>query len=239
MEAVMIQKIKLEDVINIFYAREYAYDILRRFFIEEPSKEYLKPFVHQNMIDLFPFQEESEGIREGINDIKEYLATHDPVHDIQNYEDLHWDYTRMFIGPFELPVSPWESAYVTKDRLLFQETTLTIRKLYAKYDFQTVDLIEADDHFGLELDFMYHLNQLSIESSQPDNPNALAEVSYLLREQQSFIENHLSKFIPEITEKIEEHAETKFYIGLAKILRHYLLMDSTVLKELLNIDLEK
>ena len=47
------QNMSLEDALNIFHARNYAYDILRRFFIEEPSKEYLKPFIYQKMIELF------------------------------------------------------------------------------------------------------------------------------------------------------------------------------------------
>ena len=71
--------IPIQEAVNIFYARQYAYDILRRFFVEEPSKEYVKAFVQKNMIDLFPFKEDSAEILEGINDIKEYLLKHDVV----------------------------------------------------------------------------------------------------------------------------------------------------------------
>ena len=119
--------VPIQEAVNILYARQYAYDILRRFFVEEPTKEYLKPFVQKNMIDLFPFKEDSAEIQEGINDIKQFLATHDVVNIERHFEDLHWDYTRMFVGPFELPAPPWESTYVRKDGLLFQGTTMNVR----------------------------------------------------------------------------------------------------------------
>ncbi|WP_052343559.1 TorD/DmsD family molecular chaperone [Bacillus massiliigorillae] len=233
------QTMRLEDALNVFHARNFAYDVLRRFFIEEPSKEYLKQFSYQNMIDLFPFQEESQELQEGIQHIKNYFSSYDPVNNKDDYENLHWDYTKMFIGPFEIKVFPWESTYVTKEKFLYQETTLTVRKEYEKFAFQCADYMEADDHIGLELDFMFHLNQLCIESCSQNNKNALTEVSYLLHEQQKFINQHLGRFVQAFSDGVTQHADTEFYIGLAKILNHYLLIDLKVLEELLNIHLEK
>jgi putative dimethyl sulfoxide reductase chaperone len=228
----------IEEAVDIFYAREFAYDILRRFFIEEPPREYVKLIIQKNMIDLFPFQEESEGIRTGVKKIKDYLAVYNPGMIEKHYEDLHWDYTKMFIGPFEVQASPWESVYVRKDKLLFQQTTMDVRKLYNKYGFQAGDYnIEADDHIGLELDFIFHLNRLCIESAESQAATALQEIRYLLKEQKQFIEDHLEKFVPMLAQMVEEHAETYFFRGMAALLQHYLTIDSTVLTELLNIDL--
>ncbi|MFS0780179.1 molecular chaperone [Bacillus sp. 1P06AnD] len=233
------QKMTLEDVSHIFHAREFAYDVLRRFFIEEPSREYLKPFIYQNMIDLFPFQEESESIKEGIQEIKHYCSAADPVNSNEDYDSLHWDYTKMFIGPFDIEVLPYESTYVTKDKLIFQGTTLAVRYIYGKFAYQSADHMEADDHIGLELDFMFHLNQLCIESCNPANPNALAEVQYLLHEQHTFLDKHISRFVDELSDGIIAHADTAFYKGLAKILQGFITIDLKVLNELLNIQLEK
>ncbi|MEH7251605.1 molecular chaperone TorD family protein [Neobacillus niacini] len=230
--------ITIEDVVDIFYAREFAYDILRRFFIEEPPREYVKLFIQNNMIDLFPFQEESDGIRTSVKKIKDYLAVFNPGIIERHYEDLHWDYTKMFIGPFEVQASPWESVYVRKDKLLFQQTTMDVRKLYNKYGFRAGDYnIEADDHIGLELDFLYHLNRLGIESAESKSETAIQEIVYLLKEQKQFINEHLGKFAPELANLVQEHAETDFYRGMATLLQHYLTIDSKVLTELLNIEL--
>nr|WP_019241716.1 MULTISPECIES: hypothetical protein [Bacillus] len=31
--------------------------------------------------------------------------------------------------------------------------------MYDQYNFQSIEMMEADDHIGLEFDFMYRLNQ--------------------------------------------------------------------------------
>lgn len=234
----MNEKVTLSEINNIFHARRFAFDILRRFFIEEPSKEYIKQFVQKNMIDLFPFKEDSEGIQEGIENIKTYLSTHDVVNIERHYEELHWDYTRMFVGPFELPTPPWESTYVRKDRLIFQGTTMNVRSFYDKYGIIVSDYnIEADDHIGLELDFIYHLNELCVKIAESDEQQEIRSLKQLLRDQQKFINDHLLKFVPEFSQLVETNANTLFFVGLAKMLHHYLLIDSKVLQELMNIEI--
>jgi TorA maturation chaperone TorD len=231
-------KIAVSELTNILFARGYAYDILRRFFVEEPSKEYVKHFVQQNMLEQFPFINDSEGIQQGVNEVKQYLNEYDIVNNLTHFDDLHWDYTRMFIGPFELPVPPWESVYTSKESLLFQKTTMDVRKEYRKFDIEVKELnLEADDHIGLELDFMYHLNELCMKSANEQTEHSFKEIHYLLQEQQDFLQTHLLSFVSQFTDKVIESADTKFYAGMAKILKHYLQMDSEVLKELLIIDL--
>ncbi|MFB6468104.1 molecular chaperone [Cytobacillus sp. Hz8] len=226
----------VSDLSHLLFAREYAYDILRRFFIEEPSQEYLKLFAQQRMIKQFPFIDDSPEIEEGVNEIQQYLSEFDVVHNQSHFDDLHWDYTRMFIGPFELPVPPWESVYVRKDRLLFQQNTIDVRKEYEQFGYKVFNVnFEADDHIGLELDFLYHLNNRCVKLSEEET-GALEEVKYLLNEQQEFLNHHLLPYVSEFCEKVIEHADTQFFRGMAKILNSYLKMDSEVLNELLKID---
>jgi TorA maturation chaperone TorD len=230
--------VPIQEIVNIFYARQYAYDILRRFFVEEPSKEYLQQFIQKNMIDLFPYQEDSEGIQDGIRDIKAYLSTHDVINSEEHYQELHWDYTRMFIGPFEVPTPPWESSYVGKNGLLFQETTMEVRKIYNKYGIVVRDFnMEPDDHIGFELDFMYHMNELCLKATDPMKEWGLPELQLLLIEQKQFVDSHLLVFVPKFSEGVINEANTKLYAGLAKILYQFLLIDLEVLKELLEIDI--
>lgn len=233
----MTKKMELEDFASVLHARKYAYDILRRFFVEEPVQDYLKIFVQQKMAEHFPFKDDSEGISEGVQDIKEYLADFDPVYNRDHFEALHWDYTRMFIGPFELPAPPWESVYVRKDRLLFQKHTLEVRNIYKKYGFAVKEKnFEADDHVGLELDFMYHLNDICLHEVEKTGGFDWNGVKHILDEQKSFLEQHLLVFIPEFSDNVIKSAETKFYRGLAKILKSFLHLDAEVLKELLQIE---
>lgn len=228
----MNTQIALPELTDLLFARAYAYDILRRYFIEEPTQDYVKVFVQQRMIENFPFKEDSEGIAEGIEEVKHFVENMDLVHNQENFDNLHWDYTRMMIGPFELAAPPWESIYVQKEPLLFQECTMDVRKNYRHFGFKTPDKhFEADDHIGLELDFLYHLNHLCQKSAEEGN---LQEVSYLLSESEKFLNEHLLVFAPEFSKRVIDHADTPFYKGMAKILQHYLLIDSQFLKELLN-----
>ncbi|MDQ0155412.1 TorD/DmsD family molecular chaperone [Robertmurraya andreesenii] len=231
----MRAQIALQEIADLLFAREYAYDILRRFFIEEPSQEYIKIFRLQNMAEMFPFKEDSQEIQNGINEIKEYFERFDVVHNQSHFDDLHWDYTRMMVGPFELPAPPWESVYVQKEPILFQQCTIDVRNKYKHFGFEIAERhVEADDHIGLELDFLYHLNKLCLQSIEEGN---IKEVTYLLAEQKQFMDNHLLVFVPEFSKKIIENADTQFYKGMAKVLNYYLQMDSQVLKELLNIEI--
>lgn len=225
------------DLEYVFQARQFAYDVLRRFFIEEPSRDYLKKFVEESLIDLFPFIEDSQEIKAGTEEVKEYFSNFDVVNNDEHYEDLHWDYTRMFIGPFELPAPPWESVYVRKDGLLFQENTMAIRNLYQNFGYEIKDInLEAEDHVGLELDFMFHLNKLCLDACQKNNFSARSNVIYLAEEQSQFLENHLLAFIPQFTQKVVNNAQTQFYSGMSKLLRSYLKIDSIILEELLDME---
>ena len=222
---------------GILLARKYAYDILRRFFIEEPSKEYLRIFFGKKMHHQFPFKEEDKDIAEGISDISDYMNEFDPVKNEADFEDLHWDYTRMMVGPYLLPAPPWESVYVREDKLLFQETTLKVRKKYRKYGFTANELhIEAEDHIGLELDFMYHLNNLLLKMAGGEEQFNSEGIKEILTEQNSFLREHLLAFAPEFANKVIENADTLFYQGMAKMMKGFLQTDSKVLHELLDIE---
>lgn len=231
----MNTQMPLSELKEILYAREYAYDILRRFFLEEPTEEYLKVFLQRNMIEQFPFIEDSKEIEEGAKLVKEHYQNYDVVTNKSHFDALHWDYTKLMIGPFDLLAPPWESVYVQKEAMLFQKCTMDVRKTYQHFGFSTADSnVEAEDHIGLELDFLYHLNKLSQQSADEGN---LQEIGYLLKEQEKFLKEHLLVFVPELSKNMIENADTSFYKGMAQILNYYTKMDSQVLNDLLKIDI--
>jgi TorA maturation chaperone TorD len=210
--------------------RVFAYDLLRRIFLEEPSREFLEALVVGKGIEAFPLVEEHAELREGQRLVLTYLQQHD-IRQQQIYDRLHWDYTKLFIGPNELPAPPWESAYLNEERLLFQQETLDVRQAYLKYSLIPIDYLhEADDHLGLELDFMYRLCLLSKESWGNQHSDSLLTI---LSDQKSFLQDHLLKWIPALTKDIAANAETSFYKGMARILKAYIELDVGIVEELL------
>lgn len=223
----------LENASPLVEVRKNIYDVLKWTFLKEPTRDDVKFMNETCNSDEFPFSLESPMILEGVNQVKAYCSQNDVASE-KAYSDLHWDYTRLFIGPYELPAPPWESTYLNKEHLLFQEETLKVRRSYLKYSFLPIEFgHEADDHLGLELDFMFRLNELALEAARQENYD---EFMQLLTDQKSFLEEHLLKWAPQLAEKVVEHANTDYYRGMAKILKGFLILDLLALNELLSCE---
>ncbi|AKL94354.1 anaerobic dehydrogenase [Clostridium aceticum] len=226
----MVNKLSSEEISILLEMRIFAYSFLKHALYIEPSREFLKAVIENNAVESFPFTEKSELINEGIIQINSFLKENN-VLEISEYEKLHWDYTRMFIGPNSLPVPPWESVYLNKDRLVFQKETFEVRKNYLKYYFISKNYPrEPDDHIGIELDFMCRLNKIAMENNEIQNTNKLLEV---LNDQESFLREHILKWIPDFSISMINSSNTEFYRGIAKILKGYVEVDYLILKELI------
>lgn len=213
--------------------RIFIYDLMRRSFLEEPTQEFLSYLKAANVFENFPFLEESQEIHNGVALVNSLMHEKD-LTSAEVHDSLHWDYTRMFIGPNQLPAPLWESAYLNKEQLLFQEQTLKVRQAYLKYQLRPKHFMqEADDHLGLELDFMYQLSQQALQAVENQDKEELCK---LLVDQNQFLQEHLLKWVPSLTQKIVESASLGFYPGLAKILKGYLELDLEALNELLDIN---
>ncbi len=227
-QMVQLQEIDMSQMEHLLELRMFSYDILRRVFLAEPAKEFVQA-LQDGLIDDFPFREENREIKEGIEQILFYFKTFNLN---QDFDDLHWDYTRMFIGPGRLPAPIWESSYTNKDGLLFQEETLAVRRFYLKHQLiPKAYRHEADDHLGLELDFMYQLSNRVLDSLKEEN---FAEIHELVKSQMSFLEEHLLNWTPMFKEKVMKSSNTDFYKGMVKILTGFLTIDKTCLQELLD-----
>ncbi|UII56570.1 molecular chaperone TorD family protein [Cytobacillus spongiae] len=216
----------LKEIQNLLELRVFAYDILRRTFLEEPTKELVEKF-QDGVIKFFPFKEEHTLLIEGVDLVNHYFEIFDMN---SNFDGLHWDYTKMFIGPYQLPAPMWGSSYVNKDGLLFQEETLRVRRFYLEYSFEPFHYgREAEDHLGLELDFMYQLSKLTNELLINDD---IPQLIKILTDQRYFLREHLLNWIPMFRSNVIEHADTNFYKGMVNVLNGFLIIDQTCLDEL-------
>lgn len=223
-------EMQYEDIRPLVEVRKLLYEVLKRSFMKEPTQADLNFVKRIICANDTPFLEESALISKGAEQVKTYCQLNDTA-DEGVYDRLHWDYTRLFVGPLELPAPPWESVYRNKDRLLFQEETLRVRRFYLKYFLLPVEYgQEADDHLGLELDFMSHLNELTLKAI---DQREFAELIKLLTDQQLFLAEHLLQWAPELADKVITHAQTDYFRGMAKLLKGFLILDGEALAELL------
>ncbi|AOQ24114.1 Tat proofreading chaperone DmsD [Moorella thermoacetica] len=130
------EAMKWEGIQILCEARKFAYNLLRNTFIQEPSREFIDLLERDEVILSFPFAEDNQEIGAGVDQVNKYLERYTSLAADargEELERLRWDYTRMFVGPYQLSAPPWESAYLNDERLLFQEETLAVRRIYLRY----------------------------------------------------------------------------------------------------------
>jgi len=211
--------------------RSYLYTLLQRIFGDEPNQELLEIVTNQHTQESLRLLEDEE--RKTFNTTLDLLKDlkQDLITDFERTLDmLKSEYTVLLIGPNKLPAPPWESVYITKERTLFQESTLKVRRVYLKYNFLPAKYPqEADDHIALELDFMANLAGLTLTGFEEER---IAEVRKLLYDQKVFLEEHLLVWIGDFSEQIQQGKTQYFYPQMAKLVEQMLRIDMTLVKEI-------
>lgn len=95
----------------------------------------------------------SEDIPDFMLDFKNAIDAID-INSKQELEDLLWEYTRLFIGPYKLPCPPWESVYTSPKKLMVQEAYDEVRDFYKELGLTVNDPDIMPDHIGVELNFI-------------------------------------------------------------------------------------
>lgn len=224
---------KQNEIAILLTNRTYLYRLFQNTFGAEPSAELVRALTNEHTLEALklPVTKECQGILQYLPALKEMgnwcLDDKDKV-----LASLTTEYTRLFLGPTKLPAPPWESVYVSKEPLLFQESTLTVRRSYLKHGFIPQNYPhEADDHLALELDFMASLSGLAhnaLEQSDFD------KVTDAMEDQKAFLEDHLLKWIPQFAAKLNA-SDTYAYGNLAHILREFLILDTRTLAEIIPV----
>ena len=135
----------------------------------------------------------------------------------QECEELLWDYTRLFVGPYRLPCPPWESVYTSSTRLLMQEAHDQVRELYAEAGVELGDPRILPDHVGAELNFFAIL----LERAERGEPEDGVRVRQLAEQ---FYRQHLNCWIPQFTADLEAAAATALYRALARATKNVVLL---------------
>ena len=129
----------------------------------------------------------------------------------EELEELLWEYTRLFIGPYRLPCPPLESVYTSTKRLMMQDAYDEVREFYSRVGVEIGNENVMPDHIGAELNFLAILfDRMASEPGNQAQYEALAE---------EFLASHLRNWIPRFTADMEGASESCFYKAIAKITR--------------------
>lgn len=126
----------------------------------------------------------------------------------EQLDDLLWDYTRLFIGPYKLPCPPWESVYTSREKLLMQDAYVEVQAIYRKTGLTLNDEAVMSDHIGVELNFLGILHERVRAETDGMDPCAVIA--------NSFLDEHLLEWVPQFTRDMERAADSPLYKSLAE-----------------------
>ena len=214
---------------NILKTRLWVYKFLSRCFYPEPSWKELQDAPANNLFRRL-INMESEHVNSGLCLLADVIDTL-PQWTKVDWEKLRQEYQRLFIGPGSLPVPPWESVYVSEERIILDEHTLAVREIYREWGLEVAHVNqEPDDHIGLELEFMAVLTKRGLHCSHTENQHLLTQI---LETQHTFLTNHLFSWVDQFCSMLVRSSKHPLYRGIAMFMPEYLRVDAELIEEII------
>ena len=141
------------------------------------------------------------------------------------YHELNMEYTRLFIAPLPVLVSPYESIYVDSAPdmpalLMVGPAASAVLEAYREAGLDMKEgLNEPPDHIATELEFMYYLNRQEFTARQQGQDE---EADRWRRLQQAFITDHLGQWAMAFYSRLQKMTQAPFYMLMARLMCVYL-----------------
>lgn len=227
------KQISIEDIKKATMTRGTLYRVLSRGFSLEIDEAYLEWMVLlQPTIKGLAASIDNEDFKRGADRLSAFV---DNVE--KNYkkdkakflQDLAAEYASLFLNVGPKPVYLAESVYLGKEHLLYEAPYFDAVRIYHLYDFKKrASFKEPEDHIAIELEFMAHLCDLASVSIDEGKKDYGAGY---LNNQVEFLDLHLSKWVPNLVEKLRWASQNNFYLALADLLNGFVATDRAIAEE--------
>ena len=213
-----------EVITTLLSARAYVFSVLHRLLGNEPTKELLDAVSSEESLAALAL---FEGDSEAAGKLKAVLAS---CRDL-DAEAAKMEYTRLFLGPDKLIAPPWESCYTSKERALFQESTLHVRSWYQQYSYVPAGYpTHPDDHISL----MMHFLALTTERAKVCfDENLLCGYKSLLEGQKLFAKNHILNWMDAYCSDLDKSDTKLLYPQMVRAMADFMAYDQQAISELL------
>ncbi len=196
----MITLINTQDYSELYGALALA--------LYRPCEDLLSPSYLQTLKDLSSRLDLA--IAEPLKELKDLYASQ-----TMNLTNLEVEYSRLFIGPFSVPVPPYESCFREKGRVM-GDTTVAVEKFYRRSGFAVDDIFkEPPDHIALEIHFISELCALEKTFAEQKK---LSFRDLARQQQQEFLEKHLLAWAESYKEAVVKVARLPFYPAVSNIM---------------------
>jgi TorA maturation chaperone TorD len=161
----------------------------------------------------------------GLIAFKENVSTKDKL-----LQTLARHYAKLFLGVGgKKTIFLCESSYFGDSNSLFQAPYFSVKELYNSINLQKkADFKEPDDHLALELTFMAKVSGTTKATETIANDDI-----YCLNHQKNFIDEHLRRWVPKLTNQLNEIAPESFYTACALMLNGFLQIDAELVDQLI------
>ena len=206
---------------DILLFRQGYYELLVALLWKEPGDELLRHLFNGIDERIHAARNLHPLLAEGWQEIARFLAE---TPSEQLGEAVADEYTRIFIGPHGPVINPYESFYFT-GRLL-DRPLANIRTFLKAIGIEKQEGYgEPEDFLAFELDVVRWMIGKQMIAAQPE------EETRWLRLQVEFLKEHLLVCAPACAEDIEKARGADFYRGASRILRGFLQLECTLLRE--------
>ncbi|OGQ97896.1 MAG: hypothetical protein A2505_05190 [Deltaproteobacteria bacterium RIFOXYD12_FULL_55_16] len=186
------------------------FSLLRLIFMAEPSKELLEQLLKiettepENDIDR-GLELMRRDVQKNRNQLDEYL------------EELAVEFARLFLGPQNPVAIPFASFYLSETRQLMTEVTIEVRRQYLEAGMAVKNLYQIpDDHLAIELEFAAWLADETAKNLKKGDTGMASESGARL---ESFLQEHLAKWLPLFADRLSAGTKSDFYQGAAMALK--------------------
>lgn len=179
------------DLEALLLSRTYLYTLFHKLFGGTPDAAMVACVLSETTRDVAEEYAGDDPSMKGLGRFLENLG--ECVDGAVLTEQARDEYTRLFIGPGEVPCQPMESPYRTKDAAVFQENTLAVRAIFRERGLQLTRLMRIpDDHIATMCGFMAHEAERSLAELRAGNVGDLAAS---LRDEEAFVRDHMLTWV--------------------------------------------
>jgi TorA maturation chaperone TorD len=184
--------------------KEDCFRLLSACFYEPQKKLFLEENLFGNL---------TEGLRRVSPRASDFSAAMEKS--IHNYtaEELSVEYSKLFVGPFELLAPPYGSVYLDEGRRVMGDSTMKVIETYQEEGLsKNDDFKDLPDHIAVEMEFVSYLIYKEREAAQRADIDTARQY---VKKQEYFLDTYLRPWVPLFCEKIKERTENSFYSALA------------------------
>jgi TorA maturation chaperone TorD len=191
-------------------ARILALGFLGRAFYEPPTAALLGDLSADALLEEWPLPVGDAVTQEGLRRMTDYCRSWCE----ELLPELRQEHQRLFSGP-DIQAPPWESVWRSEEHLMFEAHTLAVRRFYARFGLAlpTRDR-EPDDHFGLELLFLGHLETLALRARREGDST---EARRCIAAAHDFLNRHVLRWAFDFLDRVYSSARSDYYRGLARL----------------------